>query len=404
MHGWARLICLLLASPSFLVGQADPPAGTSWLHQALLDRSQLIVVARWESDEVTPLHGIQMTRFTVEETLKGAPTSHVLVGNMGDRGNAFPGLAKILFLRVLQSRRVVELVDVVDITATDEGRAPALVRSYLALGKESNPIIRARQIGDLCLRELSSGSIFTSRVAAFELLAQAESMPFLFEPRHMTLVNAAASAIKGPVREPYQRLQRILSGMAGAAYGGTEKAFPPGVARDEFLAVVGRFQRIKDGEDRVRLLDAMVAGGDRRLRLFLEAALRDRSAGVRRRATWHLGEMGEPASLGPLATALEQASEDEQLGLVEAIGKVGHPEAVAILLPRLADPATLDTALLAIARSGGLDAENVLERTERALAAKGAEKERWERIRYYRSKAFRTEEEKRRQAARKDLP
>jgi HEAT repeat protein len=171
-----------------------------------------------------------------------------------------------------------------------------------------------------------------------------------------------------------------------------------------FLAVVGRFQRIKDGEDRVRLLDAMVAGGDRRLRLFLEAALRDRSPSVRRRATWHLGEMGEPASLGPLAKALEQASEDEQLGLVEAIGKVGQPEAVAILVPHLADPATLDTALLAIARSGGLEAENVLERTERALAAKGAEKERWERIRYYRSQAFRTEEEKRRQAARKELP
>ena len=71
------------------------------------------------------------------------------------------------------------------------------------------------------------------------------------------------------------------------------------------------------------------------------------------------------------------------------------------MLVFLGAESSVDAVLLAIARIGGIDASNVLERVERTLVGRPGEEERLRRIRYYRSESFAPAEAKRRRDAKK---
>ena len=111
---WIWLLILTWA-PS--VGAQRP--SVSWLHASLLDRASVIVLARLESDEVLPVHQIQLTRFKVLQSIKGGNRQRVMVGGAGTRGGSFRELEKVVFLKRLKSDSIFELVYVVDLTEAE---------------------------------------------------------------------------------------------------------------------------------------------------------------------------------------------------------------------------------------------------------------------------------------------
>lgn len=378
----------------------EPPR--SWLHKVLLDKAPVIVLARLEKDEITPIHEIQVTSFTVVETFKGRKRKTVLVGGMGRRGGAFKDLEKVLFLRPMKSGRIHELVDSVDLTVRDEDHVPDTIRAYLRIGLEDRPAPRQRALFDLSMRNLRSRSVFATRVAARELSGLADVAPHLFKASDHDAIRQARRTVPRASAADHSRLLRKVSRLIGAHFSRAEEVYPPGPARDELRAAIRRFRALTEPRDRITLMDAMAKAAGRRLRLFCEGAMLDESAEVRARAAYHLGEFGVEASSAVLLRELDGARGAELEARIEALGKIGHQDSLKPVLRLIGRRHAVDKVLEAVARIGGIEAQNVLERVERSLVGKVGEEARLKRIRYYRSDAFAKAEAKRRLDARKN--
>ncbi|NRA97632.1 MAG: hypothetical protein HRU14_15665, partial [Planctomycetes bacterium] len=185
MRQAAFLFTLLPIVLPTVVAQRPGQPARSWLHGAVLDRSPLVVRAQLDSDEVLPLHEIQVTRFKVLETLKGRRRKHVLVGAAGERGGAFKDLDKVLFLKPLKSGSLHELIDIIDLTSRDSETVPATLRAYFRIAREARPAPRNRALFDLSMSNVGRQSIFATRVAFNELLRLADQAPHLFKPQHL---------------------------------------------------------------------------------------------------------------------------------------------------------------------------------------------------------------------------
>ena len=398
----AIFVCLLLPSVILQsVAQRPVRPAKSWLHAALLDRVGVVVRARLDSDEILPLHEIQVTRFKVLETFKGAARDHVLVGAAGARGGAFKDLDKVLFLKPLKSGSIHELVDVVDLTPRDEIVVPKTLRAYFRIASEKLPAMRARSLFDLSLTNVETRSVFATRVAYNELLRLADEASFLFKVEHLDRIQRSRETAPRASRPPLTRLTRKISRLLGAHLMGAEEAFPPGPARAELRTAISQFRRMQAPENRVSMMDSMAAAAKSRLRRFCEGSMLDESPVVRTRAAWYLGEFGAERSLSALTRDLSGSTGDELSARIEAIGKIGLADGLQPVLAFLGAASSVDAVLLAIARIGGIDASNVLERVERTLVGRPGEGERLRRIRYYRSESFAPAETKRRRDAKK---
>ncbi len=359
----------------------------------------MIVLARLDTDEILPVHQIQLTRFSVVQSIKGGDRKQVMVGGAGTRGGLFRELDKVLFLKRLKSDSIFELVDVVDLV---EGEGPLVtetLRSYLAIGAEVRPGERERSLFSLSLENVGRSSVFACRVACNELLRLARTSPYLFKIRHLERLRGHRSSVPVASRPVYRRLVRRVSQLLGAHVLGAEEAFPPGPARDELRGAINRFLALETGAERVVLLDSMAKAGRRRLRRFCEGALLDGAREVRTRAAWYLGEFGNAGSVEALAAGLVEAKGAERVARIEAIGKIGAPAGFPHVVKALERNDAVDAALEAAARIGGLEATNLLDRVERALSRTPGEEARLQRIRYYRGDAFAKAEAKRRRDA-----
>ncbi|MEE2712409.1 MAG: hypothetical protein VX913_06525 [Planctomycetota bacterium] len=398
----AIFVCLLLPSVILQsVAQRPVRPAKSWLHAALLDRVGVVVRARLDSDEILPLHEIQVTRFKVLETFKGAARDHVLVGAAGARGGAFKDLDKILFLKPLKSGSIHELVDVVDLTPRDEIVVPKTLRAYFRIAAEKLPAMRARSLFNLSLTNVETRSVFATRVAYNELLRLADETSFLFKVEHLDRIQRCRETAPRASRATLTRLSRKISRLLGAHLMGAEEAFPPGPARAELRTAISQFRRMQAPENRVSMMDSMAAAAKSRLRRFCEGAMLDESPVVRTRAAWYLGEFGAERSLAARTRDHSGSTGDELSARIEAIGKTGLADGLQPVLVFLGAESSVDAVLLAIARIGGIDASNVLERVERTLVGRPGEEERLRRIRYYRSESFAPAEAKRRRDAKK---
>jgi len=367
----------------------------------LLDKARTIVLARLESDEITPIHEIQVTRFTVIETFKGKKRKHILVGAMGKRGGAFKDLDKILFLRPMKSGRLHELVDAIDITVRDEDYVPDTVRSYLRIAEEARPAPRYKALFNLSMRNLRTRSVFATRVAVKELGALVDHAAYLFKPADHDAIEAARQTMPRATAADYAKLRRKVSRLIGAHFARADEVYPPGPARDELRNAIRRFRSLPDPDDRVTLMNAMAKAAGRRLGKFCKGALFDESPTVRARAAWFLGEFADETAASALLKDLKDVTGQELEARIEALGKIGTPESLTPVLRLINRRHAVDSILEAVARIGGIEAENVLERVERSLVGRVGEETRLERIRYYRSDAFVKAEAKRRLDARK---
>lgn len=374
----------------------DPATYQPFLKRFLLDKAPVIVKARLGKDEVLQPLGIQVTRFEVLGVLRGPAMQSVLVGAMGERGSAWPDLDKLLFLKPLRSGVVHEAVDCVDLVAAEETAAPGLVADYLELENASDPVAALRRIRDLSLRGLDSGSVFAARVAIRELEGLVAAAPHLFLPADLLRLRRSEGRVPREDRERFRALVDGLGSRLAAHFSGCEAAVPEGPARDEFLRAVGRLRGTRDAAERVALAEAVVANFGRRSRLFCEALLLDASSDVRKRAAFFLGEFAEEGSFDPLARGFAEAGPEEKAERIGALGKIGRPEAVAVLREQLEHPDLLDAVLLALARIGTSDALEILDRLEARLKDVVGEESRVERIGWLRSKSFSRDEARRR--------
>lgn len=391
-----RLAFLVLALGTAPAQDALP---RTYLHQELLKRAPLVVRARQVEDKM--LRRIQVTSFEVLETLRGKVSGRrVLIGAMGSRGRAFPKLEKLLFLKPMRSGRIHDLVDLIDLTESDR-MVPRLLKRYVALEKEPNPVQVARIVRSLSFQGLASGSMFARRLAVRELARIAEQHPYLMTAKDLTRLEELKPRVPRPEYLRYRRTLERVNRRLASTFVGCESAFAAGKERELFLQAQGRFKSYADPQRKIRLLDEMVKTFGRKMRLFCEALLANDERAVRERAAWFLGEFGETPSVDPLVRVLESAPKAERPPFLEALGKIGDPRILPTLQVLIDNEQHIDVTLVALARVGGPEAASLLERVESRLGTEPEDLRRGERIRLLRSKEFARQETRRRQQARR---
>lgn len=395
----ARLILIVSSLSAFVHGQVGA-RDLNFLERALLSRAGVIVQAKFEKDESLHPLEIQITHFHVKRRLMGTCEDTILIGGMGEKAQAFRDLDKLLFLKPLSSGRVFELVDLVDLTARDEVSVPATVAAYLELRTEPNPLVSRQRLKVLSMRNLESNSEFCQRTAVHEVRDLVDRSPQLFSALDLDRIEARRKSVRQGDERVFDEILKRLRAAIARSFVGCELAFDDPTDRSKFLGFVERFRGSAEADDRRRLLDELVEHVGRRARLFCEAVLSDPSTDVRQRALFYLGEFGEEASFGVLQKAVASEAMRERKAAIVALGKLGRPEAVASLRELLKDPALIDDAILALARIGGGESTDLLDRLSTRLGEVPGEEERVGRMEHYRSQEFRKEEARRRLKAR----
>jgi hypothetical protein len=263
-----------------------------------------------------------------------------------------------------------------------------------------NPLQSLWTLRDLSFKGLESPSVFASRVALRELEGLLEAAAHVFGPGDVGRLQKLKKRIARDDQERFERFLERLRGTLASTFAGCEAHLPEGEDREAFLRFIVRFRGLKDPGERVAAVDASVARWGRRLVAFCEALLLEPAEGVRARAAFWLGEFAEEQSLEPLIQGLDKCQGRERTERITALGKIGRPEAVPVLKGQFGDPVGFDEVCLALARIGGSEAVDLLERIEARLKDVPGEEKRADRMGYLRSAEFKQDEANRRQKAR----
>lgn len=402
------LALVAFAAAALLSGRAEAQrsaaspataASRSFLHRVLLDRAPVIVRGRFDKDESLTGIGLQVTTFKTIRKLRGEVPEQVLVAGMGERARAFPDLDKILFLRPMRSGRLHELVDLIDLLPQDEEVVPATLVAYFGLDRETNPVILARELHAISLRNIESTSLFGVRTAIRELDGLVDSAPHLFTTAAVERIERAKARIPADDLESYRALKARVARVVARHFAGVEAQLEDAEDRESMRRAVAAWRTSSNPEERLLLLDRLVPRFGRKLRLFAEAAIEDGDPGVRARAAYWLGEFAEGASFAALVDALDTAGEAERRARIEALGKLGRQEAVRRLAAHAETRPLVDAVALALARIGGTEALDLLDRIELRLKPEGEDAVTVEAIRHLRSPEFVREEARRRAEA-----
>ncbi len=391
----SRLAVLLLCG--LALGQAP----LSYLHGALLDRSSVIVRAEMERSAGGSSQDFGVVPFRVRSVFRGHAPDRILVRTPTARLSGVPELPKFLFLRGLESGAIFDLVDLLDITTDDEEIVPGLLVRYLAM-QASDPTQHRQDVRrSLAWVGLESVSVFGRRVGLRELNELVREAP-----HRMVAADADRFAKLLPrlPKEDEALATRLDADLQNAAFGD----FAPllASARDPALKqawgeVVERWKRSAEETERLTILSDLATKRGAKAAGFFSGALSDSSPAVRARAAYWIGELGEPESLDGLVRGFPGVAGVEALMRVEAIGKVGNPEAVGFLRAKLSRPELLEETLTALARIGGPEAEILLQGVQGRLRGGSGESSLVKRIDELLDPKFAKEESKRRLRARK---
>lgn len=390
------LIGLLGMLPCSARSPQEPPVLRSFLERSLLDRCDVIAVARYEEEGMLSRHGIDLTAFRVERTLRGPANKRILAGAVSPLAGAFRDLEKVLFLKRIGGDSLLEYVDHVDLTAKDGPLVLATVEAYLKLGGEQHPVRKAARLRSLSLGSLDTDSEFCVRVALHELDGLLRSAPFILDGSEAGPLSNAIPRLPAAEREYAREVVKRLKRIAGVDLAGTEAAFGEGPLRESYSRLRRRFESLDDPAERLATVAEVVKLGGVRARAFCEACLMDGSKDLRIAAARFLGEFGEPGAIPALAEGLGALAVEERIVRIEAIGMIAAPGGIETLRAGLSDAATFDASLLGLARTGGAVAESLLLQAETHLRTVPGSGERLERIARYRSAAFQDEERERR--------
>jgi hypothetical protein len=377
---------------------AQDAAPTSFLHRALLDRAPWIVRARLDPDRMGEAERFRLTPFRILETLRGPQQESILVRTPSERLRAYPELEKLLFLVPLPSGSTADLVDLVDLTAADRELVPALVRSYLGIHRDLPFDQRISRRFDLAWDALGTGSVFAVRTALREIEDLLEQAPRRFRPGDPGRFLAVERKVPAEDRALFGVLARRLDQAAFGAFAPAVQAARARGAEAQAVADACSFREAGDDAERFVWMEERVRELGRRSRLLLEGALLEGSEAVRARASWWLGEIQDGEAAAALLGGLAASGGLERIQRIEALGKLGDPSALQALVDELRIGRYEEEVLLAIARIGDAEAQDLLDAWVRAAPTDATRSRRVEALR---SREFREAEARRRDLGRR---
>ena len=385
---------------AFETGPQEAGPWRSFLHRALLDRSDVIVRAHFVSDMVLQPSAVQVTRFKRLAVLKGKAPSLVLVAGMGERARAFRDLDKLLFLRRMKSGHIFRLVDLVDLIPEESEGREALVRFYLGLDEVTSPLARQARLKRHCLKCLKAPGSFVRKVAIHELEDLSRRRPAVFSAEDLSRLRCSFMGLGPRERRLLEETRRRLRARLALPFPGYEEIFSDPRDRADFIAATADLKRAPDPQSRVSLLDRMVRRFGLKMERFLWVLLEDRERGLAERAAHYLGEFGSRDSVPALLACLRRGTGADPGLLIEALGKTGGTEAVPTIKSFLDRPGLIDTCILALGRIGGPEAETILARLQKTLESHPDQATRARLVARVRTSEFRREERERRRKSR----
>ena len=395
-----RVLAPLLLVPGLGLGQVSPIKAelppVSFLHTSLLERCDVIVVGKVESQDLKPTGRINLKSIRVDRMLKGKDRQQIFVGGVAESLDGYPELSKLIFLSATDQGSVFAYVDHVDLTEADEKAAPDLVEAYLTAGVDEHPVRRAERLRAISMGSLKTESRFCLRVAAHELASLQKHCSYVFKKGDAELIEVARERMPPGEKTLLNSVLAKVRRKSGPDFAGTELSMPEGEIRQAYLKAIQVFERTRNEGARARIVEKIVAGAGTHARRFCEACLGDSSSKVRIVSARLLGEMSHPDSVKPILDSLPAAEGAERTQMIEALGKVGSQVAVETLRLEYQNGVHDAAVDLALARIMGPVADTILTQIERQLRRSGKQPDRLRKILHYRSPDFTKEETDRR--------
>lgn len=385
-----RCIGVLLLSLGMLAGQVVP-----WLQRELLDRSNVVVLARLESaTQVSAV--VQLARFTVDKSFKGGVLDVVRVGDLADLGRIAKGTPALLFLRDGSAGFVHAALEVITLDPSQVLSATQFMDDQLRLADTPASTARDASARKSACANLRSALGLARRSALHDLanLAAKGKTPFTWDdvmlieqvdaPRDLrdlkrSLIVAVREKVLGPAA-------RILDELTSA---------------DDRNRTALALQRLRGAADPAAQLPGQLAAAGTTHRLLLRMLLVEGHSSLRRAGleaclqSWS----GDPP---PELFVLQEGLVDSEFALrLDIAGRVGGVAELPWLRARAMERRCREQALTAIARLQLAEGSDFL----RAEAANAGEGEQGRALRqlitYLLSEEFRKAETLRRAGTRR---
>ncbi len=335
------LLWILLASltPSTLSAQsgASPRVYSPWLQEAILERAQSIVIAKFARATTLPNREM-LLRFSVKKVLRGEAVSTVLIYGAEKAILANRGLDKLIFLRRSRRGALDVAIDFVDLPRDDRVNRIVFLESFLkATRKEKGSL--AEGIKTLCLAHIASKSSWVRRIVVRELEVLSRYSAGMFGAHDLTRVEKLEVRDLGRTERRLWRecVQRIEENRA-LGWTRSRLNFPTAQARQAYLADMALFDQSKDPARRLGFMKDTVETFGRSAAPFFARLLDDPMIQVRRQAVYYLGEMESAAGMGRLIEMLRgNGAVDLRREVARALGKIASARALPALQAALGD-------------------------------------------------------------------
>ena len=368
------VVFVLIASSMPIDAQVNGDEYRPWLWKALLGRSKSIVLSRIDRVSALP-NRARLVRLKVSRVLAGQERDKVVILGFPPALLRDRETAKIVFLAPTRNGAMRDVVDFVDLPATDAARRVEFLERMIAVAARRGDRERRQGVKELILGGVETPSPWVRRILVreLELLARRDARSF----DATTLIRLGRMPSKDLPSADRRRLRHAIQLIEEAnAVLWTHKLllFKDDAAKASFLRDLTAFQTGDDPERRKRFLDAAAKSFGRRLAPLLVRVLDDREPRLQIHAAWLLGEVESGAGNEKLIV-LARESENRELkrASIVALAKIAPPRAIEELkaLVQRTEVAPLALRALAAINTGETalflaDYEATLEKDPRA--------------------------------------
>ncbi len=350
-----RIIGALLFLIGIVSGQVAP-----WLQRELLDRSGVVVLARFEGvSQVSAV--VQLSRFAVERAFKGGDRDIVRVGDLADMARISKGTPALLFLKEGASGFVHSTLEMITLDASQVLLAIHFMDGQLKLaGMPHSPARDETLKLDACTN-LSNPLGLARRAALHDLraLAQQARPPFTWDD----LVRIEEAEVPRDLREVRHSL---VSAVRKKVLGPGARILEDVTSASDRNKLGLALQRLRAAANPTAALPVQIAAMESLRHSLLRMVLLDASPLLRRaglECCMHAWSGDPPAELFELPAGVT----DEELGLrIEVVGRTGGAAELPWLRKRSMEARCREQTLTAIARLQLAEGDDLL----RTLAEK----------------------------------
>jgi hypothetical protein len=373
-------------------------ASRTFFEERLLDRAPIVIRARFDADQ--SCFDVDVAAFKVVQKLRGDVDDRILVLGATQLSQRLRNIDRLLFLRREPSGCLYKIVDVVDLAEEADG-IEALVRAFLVLSNEAEPIRRRSGLKQLIQDGLAMKSEFPRRLAARELDRLARRIPPVLTIEEVIDFGRAAQVVPADETARTQQALDVAENALLGRFAGTQNAVPPGAKRNLYLRAVAAYLRAVEPARREAAADAVALKFGELSAPFLVKLLEDDA--MRDRGLVHLGAMQWRGATKSLIGRLDSGAADPG-PIIACLGEIGDEAAVPAVSRYLSTADHFDAAVLALVRMDGPASRRTLEAMLAQLRTDPRQQPRIETIERARSRDFIDEDTARRLEAKGRYP